>query len=364
MAEDSAQDKDLQATPEKRRKAREQGQVALSREVTAAVTLTAVLLAGSSLLSGALEHLQALLGDSLARCADPSLTTAQAIELLSNTCGGYVRIVGPFLLLCAVAGVVSCVAQVGFMVTWQPLMPNWGRLDPIAGAARFVSARSAMEVAKACLKVSLLVSVTWNTLQDRLWSTMELLGADPSVLPNFLGEAAFALLSRACLVLGVLAGIDYGFARWELERKLKMSKEEQKQEHKEHEGDPHIKARVRQVQQEMARQRMFEDLKKADVVITNPTHLAVAIRFEDKVGIPRIVAKGADHLAARIREAARAAGVPLVENKPVARALYKVKLGQTIPPELFDAVAKILTEIAQMNMRAGAAAPEWMRQRP
>jgi flagellar biosynthetic protein FlhB len=163
---------------------------------------------------------------------------------------------------------------------------------------------------------------------------------------RFLGRVATGVLLKACGILIILGLFDFLFVRWEMEQKMKMTKQEQKEEFKEAEGDPHIKARIRSLQQQMSRKRMMAEVPKADVIVTNPTHLSVALRYDrETMDAPQIVAKGADHLAMRIREIATENRIPLVENKPIARALYKVEIGQPVPEEMFKTVAEILAYV-------------------
>jgi len=168
----------------------------------------------------------------------------------------------------------------------------------------------------------------------------------------YLSTVAYKILIKSCGILIVLGLFDYAFVRWEMEEKMKMTKQEQKEEYKESEGDPHVKSRIRSIQQEAARKRMMAEVPKADVVITNPTHLSVALAYRrDEMAAPQVVAKGADHLAMRIRELAREHDVPLVENVPVARALHKLEVGATVPDDLFKAVAEILAYVYNLKGR-------------
>jgi flagellar biosynthetic protein FlhB len=216
--------------------------------------------------------------------------------------------------------------------------------------AKFVSKRSAVELVKSLAKISLIGFVAYRTVANEFDTALTLSLLDLNQTLIFLGNVAFLVLAKTCGIMIVLAVIDFMFSRFEMEQKMKMTKQEVKEEFKETEGDPQLKARVRSVQQEMARKRMMAEIPTADVIVTNPTHLSVAIAYKrDEMDAPQIVAKGADHLAFRIREIAKKHQVPIIENKPVARALYKQEVGEEIPEEMFTAVAELLAYVYSLK---------------
>ena len=202
------------------------------------------------------------------------------------------------------------------------------------------------------LKVLLVGMVAYKTVAAEFSGALTLIDMELYETVRYTSMVAAKVMVKCCGILIVLGLFDYGFVRWEMEQKMKMTKQEQKEEFKESEGDPHVKSRIRSIQQQAARKRMMAEVPKADVVVTNPTHISVALAYRrGEMDAPRVVAKGADHLAMRIREIAQEHDVPLVENVPVARALLKLEIGATIPEELFKAVAEILAYVYNLKGR-------------
>jgi flagellar biosynthetic protein FlhB len=194
--------------------------------------------------------------------------------------------------------------------------------------------------------VVLVGTVAFKVVSSEFDRALVLVDMEVFATVRFLGQVALRVLLKSCGILTLLGLLDFLYVRWEMEQKMKMTKQEQKEEYKESEGDPHIKSRIRSLQQQMARRRMMAEVPKADVVITNPTHFSVALLYDrSRMDAPQVVAKGADNVAMRIREIARENNVPVVENRPVARALYKIELGKPVPEELFKAVAEILAYV-------------------
>lgn len=216
--------------------------------------------------------------------------------------------------------------------------------------ARFFSKKSLIEVVKSLLKVSLIGWVAYSTVLDNFAEALILLDTDITTTFSYLAKISALILAKVCAILVLIAFLDFLFVKWELEEKMKMTKQELKEEFKESEGDPHIKAQIRAIQQAMARKRMMAEVPKADVVITNPTHISVAILYDSKeMAAPKIIAKGADHVAMKIRELARESGIPVIENPPVARLLHKLDLGEHIPEDLFKVVAEILAHVYSLK---------------
>ncbi len=262
------------------------------------------------------------------------------------------KLLWPVFLLTLVVGFCASFFQVGPLLSAKVFQPDLNKFNPIKGMAKFVSKRSAVELVKSLAKVALIGLVAYKTVSNEFEETLTLALLDLHQVLMFLGQVAFLVLAKTCGIIIVLAIIDFAFSRYEMEQKMKMTKQEVKEEFKETEGDPHIKARVRSLQQQMARKRMMAEVPKADVIITNPTHLSIALAYvRSEMDAPEIVAKGADHLAFRIREIAREHEVPIIENKPVARALYKQEVGTQIPEEMFTAVAEILAYVYRLKKR-------------
>ena len=346
------------ATPRRRQEARKKGQVARSPELSGAVALFAMVITLHATLGrdgGLLAYMQASLGGAHTHlgAADPALASAalgrEALRVLFGTVGLAVLVGGAF-------GLAASVAQVGFLWTTQPLVPDPNRINPMAGAARLLGSRGMFETAKAVAKMVIIGVIVFVTLRPRLPDLVALITLPDGALLAMLGGLLYALGLRVAAALLVLALCDYAYQRWDHEKSLRMSKEEIKQEHKQSEGDPHIKHAIRQRQRAMARRRMMQDVPKADVVITNPTHFAVALAYDAQASsrAPVVLAKGADHVAAKIRELAREHDVALVEEPPLARALHKeVEVGQEIPPALYAAVAEVLAYVYDQDRRRG-----------
>ena len=350
MAEESGQERTEDATAKRRQDFREKGQVAQSKEVATAALLTMSLLLWvfyARYFWGDLEDLYRAL---LRMMADFRVTPLAVVNLAWEMGTVMAKLLWPIFLLTLVVGFLSSFLQIGPLFSTKVFQPDISKFDPIKGMAKFVSKRSAVELIKSLAKISLIGFVAYRTVANEFDTALTLSLLDLNQTLIFLGNVAFLVLAKTCGIMIVLAAIDFMFSRFEMEQKMKMTKQEVKEEFKETEGDPQLKARVRSVQQEMARKRMMAEIPTADVIVTNPTHLSVAITYKrDEMDAPQIVAKGADHLAFRIREIAKKHHVPIVENKPVARALYKQEVGDEIPEEMFTAVAELLAYVYSLK---------------
>lgn len=252
-----------------------------------------------------------------------------------------------------VVGAISSFAQIGSIFSFEPLMPDFSKLNPLAGITRMFSIRQAVDGVRLTVKIIVAVFTAYVVLKTIILSSPIHISSDSDTVLRLYGDSAKSVFIAIMLVLTLFALMDFGLQRMEYSKNLRMTKQEAKQEHKEREGDPQIKARIRSVQREIARRRMMQAVKKADVVVTNPTHIAVALSYEkDKMAAPKVVAKGADFLAQRIKAIALEAGVPMVENVPLARTLYKsVKVGQLVPRALYQAVAEILAYVYRLKRK-------------
>jgi flagellar biosynthetic protein FlhB len=346
MADDSSGERTEQATEKRRADFRQKGQVAQSKEVQTAAMMASTLLLWFFYAPLFWKKLAASLAGVWKICASYEVTPNAIVNLLILLTQRTALLLAPLLLMVLVVGFLSSFLQVGWLFTAKPLQPDFSKLNPITGAARFVSKRSLVEVVKSLAKVLLIGVVSYKVVFNEFEGALLLIDMDVIETVRFLGRVAAGVLVKACGIVVLLGLFDFLYVRWEMEQKMKMTKQEQKEEFKEAEGDPHIKSRIRSLQQQMARRRMMAEVPKADVIVTNPTHLSVALRYDRQtMDAPQIVAKGADHTAMRIREIATEHRVPLVENKPVARVLYKVEIGQPVPEEMFKAVAEILAYV-------------------
>ena len=351
MAENTAGERTEKATPKRREKAREKGQVARSQEVNSFF----VLLVGMTVLLVCAGHFT----EELARNTGYLLGQAHFLApsnlfgvryLLAGNVQSFFWTLAPLAGLLLVAAVGANLIQVGLKLTPQAMAFQWSRLNPISGAKRFFQKRTFFDLLKNVLKVgliSLLAGLVIRSLLPQLNATAQL------TVPGIVDLARGGFLKLELVLLGfmaLLALLDWTFQNYQHEEELKMSRQEVKEEYKEYEGDPQIKARIRAVQLEASRRRMLADVPRADVDVTNPTHFAVALKYEAGKAAPVVVAKGADFVAQKIREVAREARVPIVENKPVARALYaEVEVGRPIPENLYQAVAEILAYVYRLR---------------
>ncbi len=344
------ENKSEQPTGRKLAKARSSGQVAHSREVNNFVMLgtgAALVLLWAPMIAPRFRH-------SLTRFLDPaSLLTADGI--MWGAIVETLRELGMALMLpiiaLLVAAVASTMVQTGWLVASERIGPDLSRLSPIAGFGRLFSPRGLIEFAKNVAKVIVVMALVGWALLPEIGRLPDLAELSPAAIVAELEHVLRRLLLVVLVAAAVLAIADYAYQRFQLLRSLRMSKQEVKEEHKQSEGDPQIKARLRQIRVERARRRMMAAVPKASVVVTNPTHFAVALQYElgDK-GAPRVVAKGADLVAFRIRELAREHDVPLVENPPLARALYaSVELDREIPPEHYRAVAEVISYVFRLK---------------
>ena len=353
MAE--GEEKSFPATPRRREEARKKGQVARSPELGAAATLLALVVALHALLPG--DAGTSLLGDvqeAFRFRGHDALTFGQAQhwQVVGLTWIG--RLVLPALLLALVLALAAGVGQVGFAVTPEALTPQWERLNPASGLKRLFSRRSTIELFKGLLKLGLIGGICWGTLRGAFETGVFLRLAQMPLTDTMatVGALLWTLGLRSAGVLFVLAAADFAYQKYEHEKSLRMSMSEIKQEMKQSDGDPHTKGRIRRLQREMSKRRMMQDVPKATVIVTNPTHYAVALQYEAGMGAPKVVAKGQDEVARRIREIARENNVPLVENKPLAQALHRaVEIGHEIPGDLYESVAQVLAFVFRTHKR-------------
>ncbi len=354
MAEASGQEKTEQATGKRRTEARQRGQVALSREIPSTLILLASLgvfyLAGSSVF----ERLFAMLGGTFRGLGSIRLTTvSQASVFAAELFQTLLLLLIPFFLPFFIIGIIGNVAQIGLEFHAKPLQPKFGQLNPLAGIKKLASLRSLVELVKSILKIAIVGGIAYAVVARHLDEFPSLMRLDLADSWDFFCRLVKDLIFYVSLALIALAALDYFYQRWQLEKSLKMTKQEVKDERKQSEGDPQVKARIRSLQRQAAYQRMMAEVPKADVVITNPTHLAVALRFNpQEMDAPRVVAKGADFIAERIKEVAREHDIPLVENKPLAQALFKTaEIGDFIPVDLYRAVAEVLAYVYRLKGR-------------
>ncbi|HJV73420.1 MAG TPA: flagellar biosynthesis protein FlhB [Noviherbaspirillum sp.] len=351
MSEDSDLEKTEPASPRRLEQAREEGDVPRSRELA---TCSVLLAAGGGfwvLGDGLVNRINQMLASGL------SFEREQAFDfdLLAMRLGASIfdLLIGfaPFALLLMLVAVASPILIGGWLFSGKALQPNFGRMNPLKGLGNIISKRSGVELIKAIAKALLVGTVSWFVVANQM---EELLALTVNPLKTGGAHMGSMLLSSFITVvfsLVLIALIDVPYQLWHYANKLKMTREEVRQEAKESDGDPHVKAKIRQLQREMAKRRMMAEVPTADVVVTNPTHYAVALKYTDgKMRAPTVVAKGADDVAAKIRELAAENNVPLLEAPPLARALYThTELGDEIPEGLYTAVAEVLAYVFQLR---------------
>jgi flagellar biosynthetic protein FlhB len=357
MAEERSDERTEPATPRRREEARERGHVARSSDLSSAVVLLAAVLAleftGPSLVRGLQSAAVGVFGNLGSVDGAPENLLLHYGGIATAVFLGFL----PFLAVVVAAALGVNLFQVGFLLTADPLVPKPSKLDPIAGLGRIFSVRSAVRLLVGLLKVLALGLVVYWTIWSERTRLAGLMGLGFEEILAYAAGIMFTLSLRAVLLLLVLGILEYGYQRWQYERDLRMSKQEVREELKRYEGDPKIRERRRAIQRQLALQRMMQKVPKATVVITNPTHLAVAVEYDaSSMAAPVVVAKGAELLARRIREVAAEHGVPVVERRELAQALYRsVEVGQSIPVELYQAVAEVLAYVFRLKGAASAA---------
>jgi len=342
------------ATPRKREKVREEGRVCVSKDLTAATELIVGLM--GMLMLGALtwRTLTYLITFSVNFIGDKTLNDDGWLYFVSwEAIQDYFISWLPLGLLIALFSVIVLVCQVGFAFTSEPFKPKFDRLNPISGMKKIISLRSIVELLKGLLKASLFAIVIYTAIKNYLPETSKTMQMPLAIGGSVFWDMLWTLAMRLAAMLLVMACADYLYQKWEFERSIKMSKQEIKEEYKQMEGDPQVKSKIRQKQREMAKQRMMADVPKSDVVITNPTHLAIALAYErELMSAPQVIAKGQDYLALQIRKIAEENNIPVIENKPLAWALYEqVEVGEEIPADLYRGVAEILAMVYKLKAK-------------
>ena len=353
MAEESYQERTEKATPRKKREAREKGDVAKSMEIKSAIVLIASLL-GLKLFGGLLLSRLSELMKYVFKGLHTFEVSVESVQAMSYSGLQYLFfMMAPLVGMIMLAGLASNVIQTGFLFTGEQLKPKFSKISPAKGFKRMFSIRSMVELIKSIFKLFIVGLVSYISLRAELYNYPLLIHSNTGQIVAFISRVGFSLAFRAALILLILAVFDYAYQRFEYEKKLRMTKQEIKDEYKRTEGDPQIKARIRSIQREQARKRMLSEVPKADVVITNPVHLAIALKYDSsKSAAPVVTAKGARLIAERIKKIAYENDVPVVENKPLARMIYKnVEIGGLIPYELFKAVAEVLAYVYRLKKK-------------
>jgi flagellar biosynthetic protein FlhB len=351
MPENSAQERTEQPTPRRLRKARSRGQVAHSRELPSAFTLLALLLTLCLLGPHLLEWFAQKTILHLACGREVFAQTNAFVEFANETIVSVLLLTAPLLLAVLVAGVAGCVVVGGLNYSPEALRLRLDLINPVLGLKRLVSIQSLLTLVLSILKLVFIGAIVYFYLRNKLESLAALRWAWPGQILAQIALLTANIAARISIAVLVLAAVEAFYEKWKWKHDLRMTRQEVKEEYRQEEGPPEVKRRLRLAQFEMARKRMLQEVPKATVVLVNPTHVAVAIRYENKtMDAPVVVAKGADYLSEKIREIARAYGVPIIRRPELARTLYfSVETGQQIPEPLFVAVAEVLAMIYRLK---------------
>ena len=350
MADESYQEKTERATPKRRGEAREEGNVARSMEINSAT----VLLVGIITLYFSANWFLSYMYHGFQYCIRESPFISLNVEDLDNLAFIALKFllecVGPLVLLIFIFGIIANVSQVGLSFHAKPLLPKLSKINPIEGFKRLFSMRSIVELIKNILKITIIGYFAYKTIKGDFDKYYLLMDSNVPAIVAFICKLAFKLVLKITLILLILAILDYSYQKWDFEKKIRMSKQEVRDEMKQSEGDPKVKGRMRGLQRQMVINAMIKELPDADVVITNPIFLAVALKYNTSMKSPKIVAKGARKMAERIRDIAIEHDIPIVENKELARALFKaLDVGMEVPGKFYQAVAEVLSYVYKLK---------------
>ncbi|HHW15032.1 MAG TPA: flagellar biosynthesis protein FlhB [Firmicutes bacterium] len=341
------------ATPKRKEDARKKGQVPRSHELVTAGVLTALFFLLHQSGAGVVSRLADYLAGALGTAGAGEVTEGEVIAWYTQAGAFLLAVVAPVFLVSVGTGLVLNFLQVGFLFTTAPLQPELGKINPGRGLQRLFGRHALVELVKSVAKVILIAWAAYGAVRPAYEGMLALNEAGVEEVFPALEGMIYRVGVRVCGALFVLAVLDYAYQRWDYGRNLRMSKQEVKDELKQQEGDPHVRGQIKARMRQMAMRRMMQRVPQADVVITNPTHLAVALQYDARtMSAPEVVAMGADYLAQRIRELAREHGVPIVENPPLARALWSTsEVGQAVPVDLYQAVAEVLAFVYRLKRR-------------
>ncbi|MGN8644983.1 flagellar biosynthesis protein FlhB [Gracilibacillus sp. HCP3S3_G5_1] len=348
-----AGEKTEKATPKKRQDVRKKGQVAKSQDVNTAILLFFVfiiLLVTGDLLKNTMTNMYS---KSFTEYIHHEVTEDELFSMFLDILFNISIAIAPIMLIAIVAGLASNFMQIGFLFSTEPLKMKLNKIDPIQGAKRIFSARALVELVKSLLKIIVVGVITFSIIWMNRDEMMMLVDKEVNGALAFFGQMTIQMGIAAAIGLLIISVIDYAYQKYDFEKQNRMSKNDIKDEHKNIEGDPLIKSKIKEKQRQMAMQRMMSEVPNADVVITNPTHYAIAIKYdESKADAPYVVAKGVDFVAMRIKDIARHHEVVMVENRPLARALYdQVEIDEVIGEEFFQAVAEILAYVYRIQKK-------------
>jgi len=357
MAEESFEEKTERATPRKREEARKKGEVAKSRELPSVAVLLSGLITLTLFGSYIYSHIQVIMIETFSLLTLNDLSVPDFLVFGQKMINLFILTISPLLVAVFITAILSNIIQVGFILSGESIKPKLSKLDPIKGLGRLFSKQSFMELFKSLLKLAIVGGIAYLTIKAEMKNIPLLGDMELNSIISYILLTIFKIFVRCTMAMIFLVVIDYAFQKWDYEKRMKMTKKEIKDEFKRAEGDPLVKSRIRSIQMEMARKRMMHEVPRADVVITNPTDLAVALKYDSSVmEAPKLLAKGSARIAKRIKELAEKHDIPIVENKELAQSLYSlVEIGQKIPPILYQAVAEVLAYIYKLKGYAGVS---------
>lgn len=345
-------EKTEEATPKRKQEARDKGQVARSVELNSTFIILAAFFALKLVGGYIYDELAGYMRLILSHFTIADFTIEFVQRLFIDFSIVFFKTALPVMIVIAVIALVSNLAQVGFVFSLESIMPQFSRINPLSGFQRLFSKRSLVELVKSILKITIISYFIYRFIVQATGQVPKLIAAELSDSLRTAVLMTLDLVFQISAVMIILAVLDYCYQMWEHRESLKMSKQEVKEEYKQMEGNPQIKSKIKERQRAFAMQRMMQEVPKADVVITNPTHFAIALKYDQSMAAPKVVAKGQDFLAQRIKDTARENKIVIVENKPLARTLYSaVDIGEAVPPELYQAVAEVLAYVYRLKKR-------------
>ncbi|NLK62801.1 MAG: flagellar biosynthesis protein FlhB [Fusobacteria bacterium] len=346
----SADEKTEEATSKKKEEARKKGQVAKSNDLPQVATLIVGIITIKILFSFYYNVLYSNISATLKDSIIDELTFEMLSSIFTKYGIVFLTIAGPVLMAVLIMGLLSNYIQVGFLFSIESIKPNFGKLNPISGIKNMFSMKKLVELLKTLAKLTAIGLYSYKTVKKSFDKVLNIPFVDLMESYIFIFQLCYDMILKIAIVLFVIAVADFFYQKWEHNKSLRMSKQEIKDEFKQSEGDPMIKGKMRQMQRAMLQKKMIQDVPKATVILTNPTHISVALKYERGMGAPVLLAKGADTIAFRIRDIAKENNIPIHENKPLARALYQnVEIGEEIPEEFYQAVAEILMIVMKNN---------------
>jgi len=354
MAEQQGQEKTEAPTEKKRRESREEGQVAFSKELSSAALLAGIVLtlvASSPFILNSFRELMTRIFQQMSSADELTINSIYTLsgEIISTMLPAF----APFIAVIIFVAIFASVIQVGVQITFKAIVPKFNKISPLTGLKRLFSSQSLADFLKSMAKLIIVGFVGYLTYMDKITELNGLSVSTPEAILTYNFTVVAEVAGKIVLALMAIAIFDYFYQRWHHEQQMMMTKQEVKDETKQTEGDPQLKARIRQIQREMSNARMMQEVPKADALIVNPTHFSVAVLYDrDVMAAPEVTAKGADHLALRMRTVARENNVPILERPELARDLYaNVDIGDDIPERFYKAIAEILAFVYRLRKR-------------